>query len=80
MTTLLQRLAKLERQGADEGGAAVWGIRIVYHATGTGPDAVRVPPTGETLSEAEFRRRFPRALLIARVEYGTPPDDNLRPA
>ena len=74
MATIAQRLAQLERQGADDGGAAVWGIRTIDYDTGTGPDVVRVPPTGETLTEAEFRRRYPRGLLIARTEYGTPDD------
>ena len=73
--TLAQRLARLERHGAGDGGDGVLGIRRIDAATRTGPDVVRVPATGETLTEAEFRRRYPQGLLVHRMEYATPPDD-----
>ena len=44
-------------------------MRRVHHRTKTGPDVVTILATGETLTEAEFRERYPRGLLILRMEY-----------
>ncbi len=74
MATLAQRLVRLEQQGTGDQGAGVWGIRTVDYATDTGPDVVAVPPTGETLTEAAFFRRYPRGTLIVCTDYGTPAD------
>lgn len=61
---LHQRLAKLERAQGGDGGAGVWGLAYGHHRTGFGPDAVTVPPTGETLTGAAFHARYPRGILI----------------
>ncbi len=74
MATIAQRLAKLEQHETGERGAGVLGIRTIYDDTGTGPDVVTVQATGETLTEAEFCRRYPQGLLIHLTHYGTPGD------
>ena len=65
-----RRLAKLEREQTGGAGAGICGVLAVHHLTGAGPDLVRVPQTGETLTEAAFRARYPLGLLIERLEYG----------
>jgi hypothetical protein len=79
--TLGRRLLKLEQERTGGAGAGIWGVLGVHHLTGTGPDAVRVPQTGETLTTAGFRARYPLGLLIERQEYGDlPPGDEWRGA
>jgi hypothetical protein len=46
----------------------------VDYDSGTGPDVVTVPTTGEQLTEAEFRRRSPRGLVLVFTDYGDPDD------
>lgn len=70
---LQQRLAKLEQAQVGDAGAGICGVLAVHHLTGTGPDVVRVPQTGETLTEADFRARYPLGILILRREYGDLP-------
>jgi hypothetical protein len=74
MGTIASRLAKLEQQqrGADD--APVLGHMAVNFDTGTGPDVVTVPTTGERLTEAAFRRRYPRGMVLAFTDYGDPDD------
>ena len=67
---LQQRLAKLEQTRTGDAGAGVWGVASVHHLTQTGPDVVAVGPTGERLTRAAFRERYPRGLLVERLEYG----------
>jgi hypothetical protein len=80
MANLLGRLAKLEQQAGGDGGQTVCGVKRINYHTGTGPDVVRVQPSGETMTEAEFRRRYPRGLIVVRTEYGQLTDDDLMPA
>jgi hypothetical protein len=68
------RLAQLEREQGGATGDGVLGVRRIDQATGTGPDVVTVPATGERLTVGEFARRYPRGLLVERVAFGTPPD------
>ena len=71
------RLARLEQAttGGAGAGAGVVGVMRVDHRTGTGPDAVTVTGTGAALTEAGFRARYPRGLLVLRQEYGGPTGD-----
>jgi hypothetical protein len=80
MATLLGRLAKLEQQAGEGDGQQAYGVMRVNYYTKTGPDAVRVQHSGETMTRAEFRRRYPRGLIVVRTEYGPPTDDDLVPA
>jgi hypothetical protein len=73
MGALARRVAQLEQH--DE-GAGVWGVRAISHWTGTGPDVVNVWPTGEVMTEAAFRRRFPRGQLIYRARFTDRPDES----
>jgi hypothetical protein len=66
-----RRLAQLERTQSGDGGAGVWGVCRVDHATGSGPDVVTVGPTGEQLTKAAFHARYPRGLLILRSQFGS---------
>lgn len=70
MGTLSRRLERLEQQTSGQQGAGMWGIRKVHWQRGTGPDAVRVGNTDEYVTEAEFRRRYPRGLLIHVMYFG----------
>ena len=60
MASLMQRLAQPERRETQNQGDSVLGIRTIDYFTRSGPDAVRVQATGEMLTEAEFRRRYPQ--------------------
>ena len=80
MATLLRRLELLEQQSGDDGGQAVCGVMRVHAATGTGPDVVTVQPTGERMTEAAFRARYPRGILVVRQIWGEPDADDSRPA
>jgi len=71
--SLQQRLAKLEQTQTGDEGAGVWGITSIHYLTQQGPDVVEVGATGERLTKAAFRERYPRGLLIARQEYGDAP-------
>lgn len=73
MGTLARRVAQLEQQESGHQGDGVWGIRPVNYHTGSGPDVVTVPATGEQLTEVEFRRRYPRGILILRQEFRPAP-------
>ena len=46
----------------------------VSYDTGTGPDVVEVQQTGEALTKAEFRRRYPRGIIAVFTDYGDPDD------
>ena len=80
MATLLRRLEQLEQRAGGDGGASAYGVRRVNYLTRTGPDVVKVQPNGEEMTQAEFRRRYPRGLIVARMEYGEPTGDDLAPA
>ncbi len=80
MATLLGRLAKLEQQAVGDGGQTVCGVMRVNYYTGVRPDVVKVQHSGEEITEAEFRRRYPRGLIAVRTEFSTPTDDDLLPA
>jgi hypothetical protein len=67
--SLQQRLAKLEQAQTGDEGAGVLGVRRIHHRTQTGADVVTIPATGEMLTEAAFHERYPRGLLILRMEY-----------
>ena len=67
--SLQQRLAKLEQAQTGDEGAGVWGIARIHHLTQRGPDVVAVGPTGERLTKAAFRERYPRGILILRTQY-----------
>jgi hypothetical protein len=71
--SLQQRLAKLEQTQTGDAGAGMLGIRRIHHLTETGPDVVTIPQTGEWLTEAAFRERYPRGLLILSAWYGDAP-------
>jgi len=71
-----QRLAQLERREPGDQGASVCGFRRVYHDTGTGPDVVAVQATGEALTVAAFGRRYPRGLIVQRLEFHQPTGDD----
>ena len=72
--SLQQRLAKLEQAQDGDAGTGVLGVRRVHWQTGDGPDVVTIPQTGERMTEAEFRDRYPRGLLVLSARYGdTPP-------
>ncbi len=70
--SLQQRLAKLEQIQTGDGGEGVWSVADIHYLTGQGPDVVTVGPTGERMTKAAFRERYPRGLLIERLEYGDP--------
>ena len=70
MGTLARRLARLEQQAGGEHGAGVTGFRCVHWERQTGPDVVQVSGTGERLTEAEFRARYPKGVLFYRLHYG----------
>ncbi len=73
MGTLARRIAQLEQHEGGQQGEGVLGIRRVNYRTNTGPDVVTVASIGEELTVAEFCRRFPRGILICRMEFGTAP-------
>jgi hypothetical protein len=68
--SLQRRLAKLEQAREGDGGTGIVGVRRAHHLTREGPDAVAVTAIGETLTEAEFDRRYPRGTIVCRLEYG----------
>ena len=70
--SIARRLARLEQTQTGDGGAGMLGVCRIDHATGTGPDAVWVAATGETLTAAAFHARYPHGLLLERVVYGAP--------
>jgi hypothetical protein len=75
--SLQQRLAKLEQTQTGDSGERVWGVTRIHYLTKQGPDVVEVGPTGERLTRAAFRERYPRGLLIECLEYGDPvPNDD----
>jgi hypothetical protein len=81
VATLTNRLARLEQQATGgAGGQMVCGVMRVNYDTGTGPDVVKLQPSGEQMTRGEFRRRYPRGLIVVRTEYGPPTDDDLAPA
>lgn len=69
MSALAGRVARLEQAGGGDEGAGVLGFRTLDYRTGDGPDAVAVPSTGETVTQEEFARRFPRGLVFALIDY-----------
>ena len=77
MGTLARRVMQLEQQAGEGQGEGVWGIRKVHWRRHTGPDAVWMGNTDEYVTEAEFRRRYPRGLLILGLYFGE--DDPLPP-
>jgi hypothetical protein len=77
--TIASRLAKLEQQAGGGGGTSAYGVRRVNHSTGTGPDVVKLLPSGEEMTQAQFLRRFPHGLIVVRTEYGGPTGDDLVP-
>lgn len=70
--SLQQRLAKLQQTQTGDEGEGVWGVADIHYLTKQGPDVATVGPTGERLTKAAFRKRYPRGLLIERLEYGDP--------
>jgi len=70
MGTLAGRLARLERQGTDEGGATVWGVVRDDDLDPGAPGVVTVQPGGLRVSVAEFHARWPRGILVIRQTYG----------
>ncbi len=74
---LPQRLAKLEQAQTGDAGAGVWGVASSHYLTGHGPVVVTVGLTGERLTAAAFRERYPRGLLILlpSLRRPAPPGD-----
>jgi hypothetical protein len=72
--SLQQRLTRLEQAQTGDEGAGIMGVRNIHWETGLGPNLVIILQTGERMTEAEWRARYPRGLLILRQCYAdTPP-------